>query len=46
MDEEEIKAMNAAIRDLDEEYRESLIPNYLIDAEEDYPSDQEDFPEA
>lgn len=46
MDEEEIKAMNAAIEDLDEEYRELFIPNYLIDAEEDHPSHQEDFPEA
>ncbi len=47
MDEEEIKAMNAALEDLGEEYKQIYTDNHLfIDAEEDSTIDQENISEA
>ena len=47
MNDEEIKAMNAALEDLNDEYRQIYTDNHLfIDAEETTTTDQEDLPEA
>lgn len=47
MDEEELKAMNAALKDLSDEYKQLYTDNHLfinLDAEEISPTDQEDLP--
>ena len=47
MDDEEIKAMKAALEDLGEEYRELYTDNHLfIDAEEASTPYQENIPEV
>ncbi len=49
MDKEEIKAMNAALEDLSDEYRQIYTDNHIfihIDAEEASTTDQEDLSET